>query len=166
MSQLNRRRFMQVSATAAAVAVSALPALSAAADDKPAPQPPGEKLDLGNFSVSLAVKDIETSKQFYMKLGFMPVAGNQAKHWLVMKSGSHKIGLFQGMFDKNILTFNPGWDSSGQPLKEYTDVRVLQREFKKRGLTLATEADEKTTGPASLTVVDPDGNTILLDQFV
>ena len=123
-------------------------------------------MDLGNFSVSLAVKDIATSKAFYEKLGFTVFGGDQAKNWLIMKNGDRVIGLFQGMFDKNILTFNPGWDSNARQLPEFTDVRELQRQLKKRGVTLLSEADESTTGPASFMVSDPDGNTILVDQHV
>ena len=123
-------------------------------------------MELGNFSVSLAVKDIEASKLFYEKLGFTVFGGNQAQNWLIMKNGDHNIGLFQGMFDKNILTFNPGWNSDAQPLGEFTDVRQLQRELKARGVALISEADESTTGPASFMIVDPDGNTILVDQHV
>ena len=119
---------------------------------------------LGAFSVSLAVKDIEASKQFYQALGFTTLGGDQAQNWLILKNGDHVIGLFQGMFDKNILTFNPGWDSSGQPLPEFTDVRELQRRLKAQGVRLTSEADEHTTGPASFTVEDPDGNVILVDQ--
>jgi catechol 2,3-dioxygenase-like lactoylglutathione lyase family enzyme len=123
-------------------------------------------MELGNFSVSLAVKDIEASKLFYQKLGFAVVMGDQSRNWLIMKNGSHVIGLFQGMFDKNILTFNPGWDSNGQPLGEFTDVRELQRQLRTLGVNLLSEADESTTGPASFMIADPDGNTILLDQHV
>ena len=123
-------------------------------------------MDLGNFSVSLAVKDIAASKAFYEKLGFTVFGGDQAKHWLIMKNGDHVIGLFQGMFDKNILTFNPGWDSNARQLPEFTDVRELQRQLKKKGVTMLSEADESTTGPASFVVSDPDGNTILVDQHV
>ena len=123
-------------------------------------------MELGNFSVSLAVKDIEDSKRFYEKLGFTVFAGDQTQNWLIMKNGEHAIGLFQGMFEKNILTFNPGWDSDAQPLKEFTDVRELQRQLKDRGVDMILEADERTTGPASLMIVDPDGNTILFDQHV
>lgn len=119
---------------------------------------------LGTFSVSLAVKDIAASKSFYEKLGFTPFAGDQSQNWLIMKNGDHAIGLFQGMFDRNILTFNPGWDSNAQPLAQFTDVRELQRQLKARGVSLTTEADESTTGPASFVVVDPDGNPILVDQ--
>src|SRR5687768_16084655 len=103
-----------------------------------------------HLSVSLAVKDIETSKVFYEKLGFTVFAGNQSQNWLIMKNGDHVIGLFQGMFDKNILTFNPGWNGDAQRLENFTDIRELQRQLKDRGLTLITEADEGTTGPASL----------------
>lgn len=123
-------------------------------------------MELGNFSVSLAVKDIEASKQFYEKLGFTIFAGDQSQNWLIMKNGDHAIGLFQGMFDKNILTFNPGWNSNAETLENFTDVRELQRQLKARGVTIVTEADESTTGPASLVIVDPDGNPILLDQHV
>ncbi len=124
-------------------------------------------MELGNFSVSLAVKDIEASKLFYEKLGFTVFGGNQSQNWLIMKNGEHAIvGLFQGMFDKNILTFNPGWDSNAQTLDSFTDVRELQRHLKAQGIELQTEADETTTGPASFMVVDPDGNAILVDQHV
>lgn len=123
-------------------------------------------MDLGTFSVSLAVKDIEASKQFYQKLGFRVFAGDQSQNWLIMKNGDHAIGLFQGMFEKNILTFNPGWNSDAQQLAEFTDIRELQRQLKDRGVHLIAEADESSTGPASLMMVDPDGNTILVDQHV
>ncbi|MGH2536422.1 MAG: VOC family protein [Candidatus Promineifilaceae bacterium] len=123
-------------------------------------------MDLGAFSVSLAVKDIEASKLFYEKLGFTVFAGDQAQNWLIMKDGDHAIGLFQGMFEKNILTFNPGWNRGAQPLAEFTDIRELQRQLKARGVNMLSEADESTTGPASFVIVDPDGNTILVDQHV
>lgn len=123
-------------------------------------------MELGNFSVSLAVKDIEASKLFYEKLGFTIVGGNQSQNWLVVKNGDHKIGLFQGMFDKNILTFNPGWNSNAEPLEEFTDVRELQRSLKALGVNLISEADENSTGAASFVIADPDGNTILIDQHV
>src|SRR6185503_15684241 len=123
-------------------------------------------MDLGNFSVSLAVKDIEASRLFYEKLGFKVFMGDQSQHWLIMKNGDHAIGLFQGMFDKNILTFNPGWDNNGQQLASFTDVRDLQRQLKAQGVLLQQEADESTTGPASFIVTDPDGNPILVDQHV
>ena len=123
-------------------------------------------MELGAFSVSLAVKDIGASKLFYEKLGFAVFAGDQSQNWLIMKNGDHVIGLFQGMFEKNILTFNPGWNRDAQPLREFTDVRALQRQLKDRGLAIISEADENSTGPASFMVVDPDGNTILVDQHV
>jgi lactoylglutathione lyase len=123
-------------------------------------------MQLGAFSVSLTVKDIETSKLFYEKLGFTVFHGNQAQNWLIMKNGETVIGLFQGMFEKNILTFNPGWNSDAQPLSEFTDVRELQRQLKDQGITMITEADETSTGPASFVIADPDGNTILIDQHV
>jgi len=123
-------------------------------------------MELGAFSVSLAVKDIEASKQFYEKLGFAVFMGNQSQGWLILKNADHNIGLFQGMFDKNILTFNPGWSSDAQPLGAFTDVRQLQRLLKERGLALIAEADESSTGPASFMLADPDGNTILVDQHV
>src|SRR4051812_14341979 len=117
-------------------------------------------MELGAFSVSLAVQDIEASKLFYEKLGFTAFMGDQSQNWLIMKNRDHTIGLFQGMFDKNILTFNPGWTSEAQPLSEFTDIRELQRRLKDRGVNLTLEADESSTGPASLMIVDPDGNTI------
>ena len=123
-------------------------------------------MELGNFSVSLAVQDIEASKLFYEKLGFTVFTGDQSKNWLIMKNGAHAIGLFQGMFDKNILTFNPGWSSDAQQLRGFTDVRELQRRLKERGVNLISEADESSTGPASFMIVDPDGNTILVDQHI
>ncbi len=123
-------------------------------------------MELGAFSVSLAVKDIEASKLFYEKLGFTVFAGDQSQNWLIMKNGQHAIGLFQGMFENNILTFNPGWNSEAQPLDEFTDIRELQRQLKERGVNMIVEADETSTGPASFMVVDPDGNTILVDQHV
>lgn len=123
-------------------------------------------MELGNFSVSLAVKDIEASKQFYQKLGFSVFMGDQAQNWLIMKNGTHVIGLFQGMFEQNLLTFNPGWNSDAQPLGDFTDVRVLQRSLKDQGVALISEADENGSGPASFMVTDPDGNVILVDQHV
>jgi predicted enzyme related to lactoylglutathione lyase len=123
-------------------------------------------MELGNFSVSLAVKDIEASKQFYEKLGFTVFGGDQSQGWLIMKNGSQNIGLFQGMFDKNILTFNPGWSDDAKPLSNFTDVRELQRQLKASGVDMITEANESSSGPASFMIVDPDGNTILVDQHV
>jgi catechol 2,3-dioxygenase-like lactoylglutathione lyase family enzyme len=123
------------------------------------------QIRLGNFSVSLAVKDQGASRAFYEKLGFRVVAGVPA-HYLIMQNQTSTIGLFQGMFNKNILTFNPGWDRNCSTLPEYDDVRDIQRTLASRGITLATKADESTTGPASLTLFDPDGNQILIDQHV
>ena len=123
-------------------------------------------MQLGAFSVSLAVKDLEASRSFYEKLGFEAFAGNAAQNWLILKNGGTVIGLFQGMFETNILTFNPGWDSNAQPLPEYTDVRELQRRLEAQAVTILQKADETTTGPASLVIADPDGNAILFDQHV
>lgn len=123
-------------------------------------------MDLGAFSVSLAVKDIEASRRFYEKLGFEAFHGDQSQNWLILKNGAHVIGLFQGMFERNILTFNPGWDQAAQPLGGFTDVRKLQRRLKESGISMITEADEESTGPASFVIADPDGNTILVDQHV
>ncbi len=123
-------------------------------------------LRLGNFSVSLAVKDLAVSRAFYEKLGFRSVAGDAKQHWLILQNETSTIGLFQGMFDKNTLTFNPGWDRSSQTLSNFDDVREIQRVLKSRGLTMALEADEKTAGPAALMLMDPDGNPILVDQHV
>lgn len=123
-------------------------------------------MQLGVFSISLAVKDIHASKKFYEAFGFKTFGGDISKNWLILKNGDHVIGLFQGMFDKNILTFNPGWDSNAQRVANFADVRELQRQLKAQGITLQTEADETTTGPASLIAIDPDGNPILLDQHV
>ncbi|MFD0739642.1 VOC family protein [Lysobacter koreensis] len=123
-------------------------------------------MQLGNFSVSLAVKDIAVSRAFYEKLGFSVWGGDQAQNWLILKNGSTVIGLFQGMFERNILTFNPGWDGDANTLPEFTDVRELQRGLKAHGIQMLTEADEATTGPASFLLEDPDGNQILVDQHV
>jgi lactoylglutathione lyase len=123
-------------------------------------------MQLGNFSVSLAVKDIALSRAFYEKLGFTVWGGDQKQNWLILKNDSTVIGLFQGMFDHNILTFNPGWDSDARQLAEFTDVRDLQRHLKAQGIELLSEADESTSGPASFMVEDPDGNQILVDQHV
>lgn len=123
-------------------------------------------MELGAFSVSLAVKDIQASKAFYEKLGFKVFGGDISQNWLILKNGDHVIGLFQGLFDRNMLTFNPGWDSNAQKLATFTDVRELQRQLKAQGVQLVSEADESTAGPASFIVVDPDGNPILVDQHV
>jgi len=121
-------------------------------------------MDLGAFSVSLAVKDLAASHVFYEKLGFEMMGGQPAENWCILKNGEHVIGLFQGMFDDNILTFNPGWDQSAQNTDAFTDVRDLQKQLKAKGLKLMSEADEASDGPASLMLQDPDGNTILIDQ--
>jgi predicted enzyme related to lactoylglutathione lyase len=123
-------------------------------------------MELGAFSISLAVKDLTASKQFYEKFGFKAFFGDASKNFLIMKNGDHAIGLFQGMFEKNIMTFNPGWDQNAQKLAAFTDVRELQRQLKAQGVKLVQEADESTTGPASFLAVDPDGNPILVDQHV
>lgn len=125
-----------------------------------------ESMRLGNFSVSLAVKDIAMSREFYEKLGFRKILGDQKQNWLILQNETSTIGLFQGMFTKNTMTFNPGWDRSCKTLPDFDDVREIQRKLKEHGLTLAPEADESTTGPASLMVLDPDGNPILIDQHV
>lgn len=123
-------------------------------------------MELGNFSVSLAVKDLAVSRAFYEKLDFRVVGGDQTQNWLILQNQTSTIGLFQGMFDKNLMTFNPGWDRSGNTLPEFDDIRDIQRMLKERGLELTTAADESTNGPASLTLIDPDGNPILIDQHV
>ena len=132
----------------------------------PIPVKEKKAMELGNFSVSLTVKDIKASKAFYEKLDFKEVAGKLEKNWVVLQNGAVTIGLFQGMFDKNLMTFNPGWTKDKETLRDFQDVRGLQRTLKARGLTMAPEADEKTEGPAYFKVVDPDGNTILFDQHV
>jgi len=129
-------------------------------------RPHGQPMQLGVFSVSLAVKDIEASKAFYEKLDFKAVAGQLEQNWIIMQNGTTTIGLFQGMFERNIMTFNPGWTTDKETLEDFQDVRELQSLLKQRGLTLITEADESSEGPASLTLVDPDGNPILFDQHV
>ena len=123
-------------------------------------------MELGTFSISLAVKDIEASRSFYEKFGFKTFGGDVTQNWLILKNDDTVIGLFQGMFEKNILTFNPGWDSNAQQLATFTDVRQLQRQLKAQGVVFVSEADESTTGPASFIAVDPDGNPILVDQHV
>ena len=123
-------------------------------------------MKLGAFSISLAVKDINASRKFYEKFGFEVVDGEISQSWLILRNGDHTIGLFQGMFDRNTLTFNPGWDSNARELDSFTDIRDLQRHLKAQGVELVSEADEATTGPASFVVIDPDGNPILVDQHV
>jgi catechol 2,3-dioxygenase-like lactoylglutathione lyase family enzyme len=121
-------------------------------------------MELGAFSVSLAVKDIEASRAFYTKLGFSDLGGVPDDNWCIMTNGTAVIGLFQGMFDKNILTFNPGWNSNAEELDSFEDIRDLQKRLKAEGIKLDTQADENTSGPASFTLLDPDGNPILVDQ--
>ena len=123
-------------------------------------------MELGAFSISLTVKNLAASRDFYEKFGFKVFGGDAAQGWLILKNGTHTIGLFEGMFDRNILTFNPGWDQHASKLDSYTDVRDLQRQLKAQGVTLTNEADESSTGPASFMAVDPDGNPILVDQHV
>ena len=123
-------------------------------------------MELGAFSISLAVKDLEASRDFYEKFGFEVVGGDASQNWQILRNGDHTIGIFQGMFEENILTFNPGWDGKAQSLGSFTDVRELQRELKARGIRLVSEADENSTGPASFVALDPDGNPILVDQHV
>jgi catechol 2,3-dioxygenase-like lactoylglutathione lyase family enzyme len=123
-------------------------------------------MELGAFSISLTVKDLQASRHFYEKFGFKAFGGDPSQNWVILNNGDHVIGLFQGMFDKNILTFNPGWNQNAQPLASFTDVRELQRQLKAQGVPLATEADENTTGPASFIAIDPDGNPILVDQHI
>ena len=123
-------------------------------------------MELGAFSISLAVEDLEASRVFYEKLGFEIVGGDASQNWQILRNGDHTIGIFQGMFEENILTFNPGWDGKAQPLDTFTDVRELQRELKATGVHLVSEADESSTGPASFVIQDPDGNLILVDQHV
>ena len=121
-------------------------------------------MDLGSFSVSLAVKDLQASRDFYEKLGFESAGGDVEQGWLILRNRAHVIGLFEGMFEQNILTFNPGWNQAGENAESFTDIREIQRQLKRQGITPASEVDEDSTGPASLMLTDPDGNTILLDQ--
>ena len=121
-------------------------------------------MELGAFSVSLTVKDIHASRAFYEKLGFTSTGGNMDENWVILTNGSTVIGLFQGMFEGNILTFNPGWDQAAQEVDPFTDVREIQRRLKTAGIAIDPEADETSTGPASISITDPDGNPILIDQ--
>ncbi|MFK7998020.1 MAG: VOC family protein [Polyangiales bacterium] len=123
-------------------------------------------MKLGHSSLSLAVQDLEASREFYEKLGFVAAGGNAEENWLILKNGTCTIGLFQGMFDANIMTFNPGWDAKSQKVDDFTDIRDLQTELKRRGVELDSEVDPSTNGPASFMVRDPDGNLILVDQHV
>ncbi|WP_026809215.1 VOC family protein [Arenibacter latericius] len=123
-------------------------------------------MELGAFSISLSVKDIEASKLFYENLGFTVFAGDLEKNYLIMKNGNSLIGLFQGMFENNILTFNPGWDENASKLDSFTDVREIEKDLENKGISLVQKTDKSSSGPASIVVVDPDGNTILIDQHV
>ena len=123
-------------------------------------------MELGAFSISLAVKDINASKAFYEKLGFKAFMGDSSQNWLILRNGAHVIGLFQGMFERNTLTFNPGWDQSTKKLDTFTDARELQKQLKAQSVEFISEADESTTGPTSFMVLDPDGNPILVDQHI
>jgi catechol 2,3-dioxygenase-like lactoylglutathione lyase family enzyme len=154
-----------MSKLAAALVVVAIGAVVAAGSTSRADAPKEQGVELGNFSVSLAVKDLPASRAFYEKLGFRSAMGD-AKHWLILQNGACTIGLFQGMLERNTLTFNPGWTSSAKPLEKFQDVRDIQRVLKERGLTPTLEADAASTGPASLIVTDPDGNPVLIDQHV
>ena len=155
---------MKVLATVALASLAAAILMSTRPQDKETKQ--DESMRLGNFCISLAVKDIKASKAFYEKLDFKQVSGKLEQNWVVLQNGTTKIGLFQGMFEKNTLTFNPGWDHERNTPKDFQDVRELQRIVKQRGLKLQTDADESSDGPASFTLVDPDGNPILVDQHV
>lgn len=121
-------------------------------------------MQIGSFSLSLAVKDIAASKAFYEKIGFTAMGGNQDQGWLIMKNPSVVIGLFQGMFEKNMMTFNPGWDENAQELAEFLDIRELQKAYKAAGIVFDSEADESSSGPAHFVISDPDGNSIMMDQ--
>jgi predicted lactoylglutathione lyase len=160
---MSNRRRSGITRRAALGVAAAAPAWS---QSRAATQSTGGKMELGAFSVSLAVKDIHASRLFYEKLGFQSFMGDESKRWLILRNGSTVIGLFQGMFEKNVMTFNPGWDQNAQKVGSFTDVRELQKQLKAQGVKFATEADEKSTGPASFIVVDPDGNPVLFDQHV
>jgi len=155
-----------LSTLAVVLALSMHPATDGLIDTQDPQADKQPTMDLGAFSISLAVKDIAVSRAFYEKLGFEKAGGDPAQNWLILRNGTTTIGLFQGMFEENIMTFNPGWSSKAEPLEEFTDVRVIQRQLKEAGLKLESEADESTKGPASLVLTDPDGNTIYIDQHV
>ena len=123
-------------------------------------------MKLGAFSISLSVKDVKVSKAFYEKLGFVPYGGNIEQNWIIMKNGNSIIGLFEGMFEKNVITFNPGWDENANKVADFTDVREIQQHLKSQGVELLNETDETTKGPANITMLDPDGNPVLIDQHV
>jgi len=123
-------------------------------------------MDLGAFSVSLAVRDVEASRRFYEQLGFVPFMGDASQNWLILRNGDKVIGLFQGMFERNTMTFNPGWDADANPVESFTDIRDLQRQLRAQGMEFVAEVDETGSGPGSFIVVDPDGNPIFFDQHV
>ena len=123
-------------------------------------------MQLGAFSISLAVKDLNASKQFYESLGFQVFAGEQARNYLIMKNGNSLVGLFQGMFENNILTFNPGWNENAEKLSSFDDIREIQKSLKQQGFSFVSEVDENSKGPGSFIITDPDGNAVLLDQHV
>ena len=123
-------------------------------------------MELGAFSVSLAVKNIDTSRVFYEKFGFKVIGGDASQNWLILRNSNHTIGLFQGMFEKNTLTFNPGWDDNAQEIDSFTDIRDLQRQLKSKGVDLLIEADEESSGPASFVAIDTDGNPVLVDHHI
>jgi lactoylglutathione lyase len=123
-------------------------------------------MELGNFSISLTVRDIHISKSFYENLGFEQIDSDISQNWIIMKNGNSNIGLFQGMFDKNIITFNPGWDENATKINSFTDIRKLQKQLIEKGVKLEPELDAESSGPASFTIIDPDGNPILIDQHV
>lgn len=149
-----------------AVASLAIYPIALVRSDEEAEKKKKADVQLGNFSVSLVVKDISASREFYEKLGFKVVAGAEKQKYLVMQNATSTIGLHQGRLEKNSLTFNPGWDRNAQTLPSYQDVRDIQRELKLRGLNPTVAVDESTTGPAFMTLIDPDGNPILIDQHV
>jgi catechol 2,3-dioxygenase-like lactoylglutathione lyase family enzyme len=144
----------------------AVTAIAGATTTRPMQAAEKKTMELGNFSISLAVKDVKASKAFYEKLDFKEVGGKLEQNWIILQNGTTTIGLFQGMFQGNLMTFNPGWTKDQETLKDFQDVRELQKALKARGIALTTEADESTDGPASFTMVDPDGNAILVDQHV
>ena len=175
MEQTRRKWLAKIGSVVAAMGLSNYKTLASPTPGLQFPSPedlshpftkPAENMTLGAFSISLNVKDINASRQFYENLGFKVFAGDVSKNYFIMKNNNALIGLFQGMFEKNILTFNPGWDESATKMEKFDDVREIQRKLKSKGIKLAMEADEKTTGPASVMVTDPDGNQILFDQHV
>ena len=154
---------MKTLTTLSALALAVLTTTGARTNPQPEETPP---MELGNFSVSLAVKDIKASKAFYEKLDFRQVGGEIEQNWVILQNGTTTVGLFQGMFESNIMTFNPGWTKDQETLEDFQDVRELQSTLKERGITMMTEADETTDGPAHFIIADPDGNTIFFDQHV